>query len=309
MPIGALPVPEVSVPPAVLSTALAVLVWRCSRREVKLPGLAHEGLIELLRRNPLLAVALLTDLGLTVPAGGDAALTAADLSSARPAELRADAVVIIEAREGGRGTPAGKLAVVIEVQTVPDNGKRRVWPAYLALARAQHDCPAVLLVICFSRATGRWARRPIPTGHPGFDLVPLVIDAGNTPPSDAPGLDWAAPELVAAADLDADGLETYTPLIRTAASPAARNALEALMTIAFKDDFIDRIKEKGKAEGKEEGKAEGKAEMLLHILAARGFEVPERVRERVLGCTDPQQIYAWTDIAVTAASLEDVFQG
>jgi predicted transposase YdaD len=81
------------------------------------------------------------------------------------------------------------------------------------------------------------------------------------------------------------------------------------MTIAFKDDFIDRIKEKGKAEGKEEGKAEGKAEMLLHILAARGFEVPERVRERVLGCTDPQQIYAWTDIAVTAASLEDVFQG
>jgi hypothetical protein len=298
-----------------------------------LPGLAHEGLIELLRRNPLLAVALLTDLGLTVPAGGDAALTAADLSSARPAELRADAVVIIEAREGGRGTPAGKLAVVIEVQTVPDNGKRRVWPAYLALARAQHDCPAVLLVICFSRATGRWARRPIPTGHPGFDLVPLVIDAGNTPPSDAPGLDWAAPELavlgaltgaidldqdpgrrlvlsaVAAADLDADGLETYTHLIRTAASPAARNALEALMTIAFKDDFIDRIKEKGKAEGKEEGKAEGKAEMLLHILAARGFEVPERVRERVLGCTDPQQIYAWTDIAVTAASLEDVFQG
>jgi hypothetical protein len=74
------------------------------------------------------------------------------------------------------------------------------------------------------------------------------------------------------------------------------------MTIAFKDDFIDRIKA--------EGRAEGRAAMLLRLLAeARGFEVPERVRERVLGCTDLEQMCAWADLAVTAASLEDVFQG
>jgi hypothetical protein len=81
----------------------------------------------------------------------------------------------------------------------------------------------------------------------------------------------------------------------------ARDALEALMTIAFKDDFIDRIKA--------EGKAETAAAMLLRILAARGFEVPQRVRERVLGCTDLGQIEAWADAAVKAMSVDDVFSG
>jgi hypothetical protein len=97
-----------------------------------------------------------------------------------PAELRADAVIVLDGQGRWPGRQPGKLAVVVEVQTSPDEGKRRVWPAYLALARAQHDCLAVLVVICPGRVTGRWARRPIPTGHPGFDLVPLVIDADTT---------------------------------------------------------------------------------------------------------------------------------
>ncbi len=274
-----------------------------------MPGIAHETPIELLRQNPLLAAALL------------------------------------------QGT----------VQTAPDEGKRRVWPAYLTLARAQHVSPAVLVVICRDRATGRWARRPIVTGHPGFDLVPLVIDADTTPALSGPGPAGAGPELavlaaftgavdleqdagrravlsaVAAAGLDEDRLETYTHLIRACAPVAARSALEAMMTTAFKDDFVERYKEEGRAEGraealkddfveryKEEGRAEGRAEalaaldrvkaegeagMLLRVLAARGFDVPGPVRERVLSCTDLGQLESWGDKAVTAASLDDVFRG
>ena len=184
-------------------------------------------------------------------------------------------------------------------------------------------------------AGGRWARRPIATGHPGFDLAPLVIDADSTPAPDDPGLTWAAPELavlaaltgaadldhddarrlvlnaIAAADLDEDRLETYTRLVRAAASAAARRALEALMTTMFKDEFVDRIKAEGKAEGRAEGKAEGRvqgaARMVLRILGARGFDVPGPVRDRVLSCTDPGQLEDWGGKAVTAASLEDVF--
>lgn len=281
-----------------------------------MPGISHEAPIELLRRSPLLAAALLDGTGVLVPADASAVMAAGEVTSPLPAELRADAVIVLAGQDA-------KLAVVVEVQMSPRKDKRRVWPAYLALARAQHDCPTVLLVICPDRATGRWARRPIATGHPGFDLAPLVIDADTTPPPGAPGIPGPGPELavlcaltgavdldqdsgrrlvlsvIAAAGLDEDRLETYTRLVRTAASAAARDALEALMTTVFKDDFVDRIRA--------EGKAEGEATMVLRILTARGFDVPGPVRERVLSCADPAQLEKWGETAVTAASLEDVF--
>jgi hypothetical protein len=71
------------------------------------------------------------------------------------------------------------------------------------------------------------------------------------------------------------------------------------MTTTFKDDFIDRIKA--------EGKAEGKADTVLRILAARGFDVPGPVRDRVLSCADLAQLDQWAETAVTAASLDDIF--
>jgi hypothetical protein len=305
-----------------------------------MPGIAHETPIELLRQNPLLAAALLQGTGVAVPGGVSAVMAAGDLSSALPTELRADVVIVLDGQGAWPGMQPGKLAVVVEVQTAPDEGKRRVWPAYLTLARAQHVSPAVLVVICRDRATGRWARRPIVTGHPGFDLVPLVVDADTTPALSGPGLAGAGPELavlaaftgavdleqdagrravlsaVAAAGLDEDRLETYTHLIRACAPVAARSALEAMMTTAFKDDFVERYKEEGRAEGRAEAlaaldrvKAEGEAGMLLRVLAARGFDVPGPVRERVLSCTDLGQLESWGDKAVTAASLDDVFRG
>ncbi len=111
---------------------------------------------------------------------------------------------------------------------------------------------------------------------------------------------------IAAASLDEDRLETYTHLIRAAASEAARPALEALMTTTFKDEFIDRIKaEEGR--GKAEGKAESTAAMLLRLLAVQGLKVPAPVRDRVLSCTDLGQLEAWADKAMTASTLRDVF--
>jgi hypothetical protein len=151
----------------------------------------------------------------------------------------------------------------------------------------------------------------------------LVIDADSTPLPSGRGRAEMGPELavlaaftgavdleqdagrrsvlsaVAAAGLDADRLETYTLLIRACASAAARGALEALMTTVFEDDFVERYIAKGRAEGE--------AGMLLRVLAARGFEVPGPVRERVLSCTDLSQLESWGDRAATAASLDDVF--
>ncbi len=315
-----------------------------------MPGIAHEAPVELLRRNPLLAAALLRGIGMTTLPDEPAVMVNSDVSSALPAELRADAVVVL----GGAGAvpkevQQAKIAVVIEVQTSHDGSKRLVWPAYLTLARAQHKCPAVLLVICPRPDVGLWARQAIATGHPGFNLRPLVIDADSTPLPDTPGLDRAAPELavlaaftraidldrdkarrqvldiLATSRLDADRLKTYTRLVRAAASPAARIALEALMTTTYKDDFVDRLMAEGwaqgeaagraageaagRAKGKAEGKAEGEAGMLLMILAARGIEVPDGIREQVRACSDPSELGTWAERAATATSIEDVFPG
>ena len=75
----------------------------------------------------------------------------------------------------------------------------------------------------------------------------------------------------------------------------------------------------GKAEGKAEGRAEGRAEgvvqgmavgeatALLTVLAARGIEVPDDVRERITGCIDVAQLTLWVERAVTAKTVADLF--
>jgi hypothetical protein len=285
-----------------------------------MPGIAHEAPLELLRRDPLLAAVLLRGLGVVIPADATAAMASADLSASVPAGLRADAVVVLS------GTGGARLAVIVEVQLRYDTGKRYSWPAYLTQVRAAHRCPAVLLVICPGSATARRCRAPIPTGHPGFDLAPLVIDSATLPD---PGREAASPELVVLAvltgaldlgqdsarrlvlarlaGLDASRLKTYTVFVLNAASESARQALEALMTTKFKDTFVDQLMAEGEAKGQAKGEAKGEARMILRVLAARGLKVPAEIRQRVLSCADTSQLEAWGDRAATAASVEDVF--
>jgi hypothetical protein len=188
------------------------------------------------------------------------------------------------------------------------------------------------LVICAGTATAQ-RRAPISTGHPGFDLAPLVIDSATIPDPGGRGM-RAYPELLVLAvltralDLDQDSsrrlvltrlarldegrLKTYTVFVLNAASEPARQALEALMTTApFKNSFVDRLlaegEAKGKAEGEAKGKAEGEARMILRVLAARGLRVSAEIRQRVLSCADPSQLGTWGDRAATAASIDDVF--
>ncbi|HMU41640.1 MAG TPA: hypothetical protein PKE31_21710 [Pseudomonadota bacterium] len=56
---------------------------------------------------------------------------------------------------------------------------------------------------------------------------------------------------------------------------------------------------------KAELRAESKAEALLTVLAARGLQVSEGVRERVLGCKDPRTLERWLTRAVTAVSASE----
>jgi hypothetical protein len=71
------------------------------------------------------------------------------------------------------------------------------------------------------------------------------------------------------------------------------------MTAKFKDEFVDRLLA--------EGEAEGEARTILRVLAARGLEVPAKVSEQVLSCTDSSQLETWTYRAAIAVSVEEVF--
>jgi hypothetical protein len=287
-----------------------------------MPSIAHEAPLELLRGDPRLAAVLLKSLSVTIPPGATAQLVPADLTASLPAEFRADAVVLLSGI-------TGRLAVIVEVQLSYDTGKEYSWPAYLTQVRAAHRCPAVLLVICADPATAARCRTPITTGHPGFDLNALVVDAVTTPRPGSAGTE-AGPELTVLAvltgalDLDQDSArrlvlaslasadeskrKSYTVFVLNAASAAAQQALEDLMaTTQFSHPFIERYIAEGKAEGLTEGEARGEARMVLRILAARGLQVPTEVRDRVLSCSDTAQLEAWGDRAATAASVEEVF--
>jgi hypothetical protein len=285
-----------------------------------MPSLLHEAPLELLRRNPRLAGALLSGVpGVAVPEGGTAALAPGEVTASLPVELRADAVVLL------RGM-ADKLAVVVEVQTSAGDlkGKRRVWPAYLTQARAQHDCPAVLMVFCRDRAIARSCRKAIPTGHPEFVLTPIVIGPDGVPAPGRRGTAAAELAMMAAwagradlrdphvrvrtlrliAGLDAETLATYTRIVLIAApDESSRRALEALMATVFKNEFVDKLQ----AEGQAKGQAKGRAQMILQVLAARRIAVPAETREQVLACTDIAQLDTWGSRAATAQSIEDVF--
>jgi hypothetical protein len=277
-----------------------------------MPGIEHEAAVELLRRNPELTAALLVGTDVAVPAGAVAVVADSNLSLPEPTELRADLVTLHRAT-------TGKLAVVTEVQKdPPDKKKRRAWPAYVAVARVEHECDAALVVIGLRADTARASARPIPTGHPGFVLRPIVIGPDSTPVAEGPHaaeltvlavltgaleLGDPAAQLLALqriAQVDAERRQAYTRLIRLTASQAVRQALEELMTTVFpRDDFIDGLLD--------QGRAEGEAKMLLRVLAARGFAVTDDVRERVVGCTDTGKLETWADRAVTASSITEVF--
>lgn len=56
-----------------------------------------------------------------------------------------------------------------------------------------------------------------------------------------------------------------------------------------------------------EGRTAGLARAVLRVLEQRVVSIPAPVRERMTATRDEQQLLRWLDRAVTAASLEDVF--
>jgi hypothetical protein len=282
----------------------------------------HEGPLDLVRQHPEIAVEFVQgNAGIELPGEIAVSLAPTDMSAVIPVQYLADMVVLIS--DAATGEPV--LAVIIEPQLRDRETKRYSWPVYVTTARRIAKCPAaVLVVLCPDPAEAAKCRRLIRTGHPGFDLVPIVIDSGGPPGRDGaggpyltvfaasmggidlesePGARRVLDAMASAEVSDADRLR-MTAIILRLASDAARQILEAMMTTSeYEKTFVERIHDQGISEGK----AEGKAEDVLKLLDARHLAPSQEQRQRVTSCTDPAQLDLWFDRAITADSADDVF--
>jgi hypothetical protein len=283
------------------------------------PSPLHEILIEMFRHRPRFAAELLAGpFGLDLPAFEHARVEAGDFTDLSPAEYRADAVVVLVA-----GT-APVLAVVVEAQLHRDLDKRWSWPVYLTTLRARLRCPAALLVVCVDAAVGSWCAAPIELGHPGARVAPLVLGPERVPVLTDPEEAGRAPELAvlsamahggdpgrvkvldalleALASVDEQQAKLYADVVLATLPVVARHYLEELMatgTYEYQSDFARRYVA--------EGKAEGKASAVLEVLDARGLDVPEPTRTRIMNCQDLDQLDRWLRRAVAVDAVNDLF--
>jgi hypothetical protein len=263
--------------------------------------------------------------GVKLPHEIAVSLAPTDMSAVIPVQYLADMVVRIS--DAATGRPV--LAVIIEPQLRDSETKRYSWPVYITTARRVAKCPAaVLVVVCPDPGEAERCRQLIRTGHPGFDLVPIVIDSTAAPGRDGaggpyltvfaasmggidmesePGARRVLDAMASTEVSETDRLRMTTIILRLA-SDAARQILEAMMTTSeYAKTFVERIHDQGLAEGEAKGKAEGKAEDVLKLLDARRLAPSQEQRQRVASCTNPAQLDLWFDRAITAGTAAEVF--
>jgi hypothetical protein len=158
-------------------------------------------------------------------------------------------------------------------------------------------------------------RRVIPTGHPGFDLYPIVVDPRTFPnwkdagpyltilAGAAKAIDLGTPSgrdavLAAIEQTGASHADTaaLTTIILGVADAAARRELEALMASPkFRSTFVDGILQQGEEKGREKGAVASKIEDLIKVIRARGLELTQAQLELVTSCADLSQLATWFD--------------
>jgi hypothetical protein len=283
-----------------------------------MPSIPHEGPLDLVRQHPEIAVEFVQGTaGIELPGEVAVSLAPTDMSAVIPVQYLADMVVLIS--DAATGKPV--LAVIIEPQLRDSETKRYSWPVYVTTARRVAKCPAaVLVVLCPDPAEADKCRKPIRTGHPGFDLLPIVIDSGAPPGRDGaggpyltvfaasmggidmesePGARRVLDAMASTEVSETDRLRMTTIILRLA-SDAARHILEAMMTTSeYEKTFVERIHD--------QGIAEGKAEAVLKLLDARHLAPSQEQRQRVTSCTDSAQLDLWFDRAITAGTAAEVF--
>jgi Domain of unknown function (DUF4351) len=281
-----------------------------------MPSQLHEALLLLFRNRPTLAPELLRDaLHFELPAFTEARIDSADLTEVKPAEYRADLVVLLF--DG-----VAVYGIIIEAQLARDPRKKFVWPVYVTSLRARLEVPVSLLVVTANEATAQWAAQPIDLGNGGV-FCPLVLSPSGVPEIVDEAQARADPELAVlsamahgrgedvrkavrialAAELAGQGLDEkrwgmYLDLVFDSLSEAAQRELRAMnpAKYEYRSEFARRYFG--------QGLAEGRAALLQRQLTHRFGPLPPEATERLSTATI-DELDAIGERLLTAQSLEE----
>ena len=212
-----------------------------------MPSQLHEAILLLFRNRPTLAPELMRDaLHCELPAYTEARIDSADLTEVKPAEYRADLVVLLL-----DGVPV--YGIVVEAQLSADPRKKFVWPVYATSLRARLELPVSLLVITADEGTARWAAQIARAAH----SATLVLDAERG--------------------------RMYFDLVLDSLSEAAQKELRAMdpAKYQYRSDFAKQWIGVGREEGRAEGELHGRAALLQRQLTRRFGSLPAKAAERL----------------------------
>lgn len=137
--------------------------------------------------------------------------------------------------------------------------------------------------------------------HPALAILSAVCHATR------PDIERMFPVILAAIQsMDHTKVDSYYDVVWSALPAPAQTQWEEFMTLAIRREYRNPALREAAAKGKAEGKAEGQARAILLVLESRGVPVADDARERVLACTDPDQLDTWLRRAVSATTTADV---
>ncbi|MBL7496456.1 hypothetical protein I6A84_27355 [Frankia sp. CNm7] len=288
-----------------------------------MPSSAHETPIELIRLDPSLPDWVQTELlGDDAPAFEHARLHDPNV---RTRTYQADAMVLLC---GPDDKPT--RATVYENQRRRDPDKLGTWKLYIGQMESEFRVKASLVVFVPDATVAKWYREQIALDtrsgawlRPWFFTpadVPLIVDErlAVTRPArvllsamchlDDAAIDAMFPALLAALNaLEPDVKIFYDDETAGSLPAAARARWEAfLMTTALGRRYHNERYNEIDARAEARGEARGEARAVLTVLEARGLPVTDTLRERIMACTDLDQLSHWLRHASTATTTEDV---
>lgn len=102
-------------------------------------------------------------------------------------------------------------------------------------------------------------------------------------------------------------LVRYLHQLRDASTlQAVRGVLDSTVGEQQAEEVMRTMAEELIDQGVQKGWAKGRAESVLEVLLARGVQIGDRARERILSCRDQGTLDAWFSRALSATTLSDV---
>ncbi|MFC5818179.1 hypothetical protein [Nonomuraea harbinensis] len=239
-----------------------------------MPSPRHDALIQLFKDRPELAVEILRDLkGVEMPTTPLIRVEDSTFNTRFSGDLEADVVVVL----GPPNEPAH--AIVVEIPHDKSKDPKQL-ARYATALWLLLRCDVTVLVVCPDQGVAAHYATPVDSGLTGYRLHPHVLG-----PDDI-SIITDAHEAVMVHGMKSTAWPVYSPFAREHYGRG------------FKD---------GLALVEAEGRVEEAARVVLLVLETRGFALPDDIRACVTACTDLDQLETWATRAVTAQTLDDLF--